>query len=240
MVICCQVNKHAGLTKPTSSLYLNGSAARRCVKRALRVSKRGYGSMPEDSTELHAFLDALRVATLARTRAREPAGRVIGTIFQALDAPIPTTTNEPSRLPVCRHLETAFATACEGLGPPAHAARALRSIEPMFTWWMRPGADAVGPIFANGHANATVVGPTGLVQRGDVQIGVSLLAPGIQYPDHQHLPEEVYLVLSPGEWRHADGPWQEPGMGGIVHNPPDIVHAMRSKDGPLLAVWCLL
>jgi hypothetical protein len=30
-----------------------------------------------------------------------------------------------------------------------------------------------------------------------------------------------------------------PGVGGIVHNPPGIIHAMRSIDEPLLAVWIL-
>lgn len=32
--------------------------------------------------------------------------------------------------------------------------------------------------------------------------------------------EEIYVVLTPGEWRQCDGPWHEPGAGGIVHNPP--------------------
>jgi hypothetical protein len=31
--------------------------------------------------------------------------------------------------------------------------------------------------------------------------------------------------------------WFEPGVGGIVYNPPDIVHAMKSGTSPLLAVW---
>ena len=65
------------------------------------------------------------------------------------------------------------------------------------------------------------------------------MAPNTRYPDHRHPPEEVYLVLSPGEWRQGDGAWHEPGPGGVVHNPPAIVHAMRSGDTPLLAIWCL-
>jgi hypothetical protein len=46
-------------------------------------------------------------------------------------------------------------------------------------------------------------------------------------------------VLSPGSWRQDAKPWHEPGLGGVVYNHPNVVHAMRSTEAPLLAVWCL-
>jgi hypothetical protein len=70
-------------------------------------------------------------------------------------------------------------------------------------------------------------------------IGVSLMAPNLQYPDHRHPPAEVYYSLSPGSWRQGDGPWVTPGIGGLIYNPSNIVHSMRSSDVPLLAIWCL-
>jgi quercetin dioxygenase-like cupin family protein len=60
-----------------------------------------------------------------------------------------------------------------------------------------------------------------------------------RYPDHRHPPEEIYIAMSRGEWRQASNPWHEPGIGNLVYNPPNIVHAMRSADQPLLAVWFL-
>ena len=66
-----------------------------------------------------------------------------------------------------------------------------------------------------------------------------LVAPGVRYPDHHHPPEEIYVVLTPGEWRQQDMPWHQPGPGGVVHNPPGIVHAMRAGAVPLLALWFL-
>ena len=68
---------------------------------------------------------------------------------------------------------------------------------------------------------------------------VSLVAPGITYPDHHHPPEEVYVVLSPGEWKHGGSDWFAPGYGGLVYNVSDTVHAMRAGADPLLAIWCL-
>ena len=92
---------------------------------------------------------------------------------------------------------------------------------------------------ATGHANAIVICRGGLEERNDVSVGISLIAPDIRYPEHHHPPEEVYLVLSQGHWQKSGGAWFEPGIGGLVHNPPGIRHAMRSGTTPLLATWCL-
>ena len=68
---------------------------------------------------------------------------------------------------------------------------------------------------------------------------VSLLAPHVRYPDHNHRPEEVYLLLSPGRFQHGGSEWFEPGIGGTLYNRPDVTHAMASGDVPLLALWFL-
>jgi hypothetical protein len=49
----------------------------------------------------------------------------------------------------------------------------------------------------------------------------------------------VYLSLAPGEWWNAEMDWTDPGMTGAVYNPPGIRHAMRSGQGPFLALWFL-
>jgi hypothetical protein len=75
--------------------------------------------------------------------------------------------------------------------------------------------------------------------RDDVWVGASLLAPDVRYPDHHHAPEEVYLALSRGKFRHGEDEWFEPGIGGIFHNIPNIKHAMASVATPFFAIWCL-
>jgi hypothetical protein len=117
----------------------------------------------------------------------------------------------------------------------------FKAIEPFLEWRRRPTYDAstASSNFVLGHANAMVIGPSGLEDRRDVWLGVSLLAPEVRYPDHNHDPEEVYLVLSPGEFRQEEGHWFAPGIGGSVYNRPRIKHAMRSLAGPLFAFWVL-
>lgn len=144
----------------------------------------------------------------------------------------------PQHLPVCAWLDQVLDQ------PPAEpdlAAlfAALRALAPLMVWRRRPGDASASANFADAHANAMLLGPGGIEDRQDLWLGLSLLAPHTRYPDHRHSPEETYLVLSPGEFRHGDSDWFQPGMGGSFYNTPDIEHAMRSGEAPLFALWAL-
>lgn len=198
----------------------------------MRVSQR--------DAHLHAFLQCCR-DTFEAAAERLPASRDVATrIFSALEQPASGgEAPRPERVPACDQLDAALAAARTGPGLIPALADALDALAPRLAWYRRPGAQPAMDRFHDAHASAVVVGAGGLERRDDVRVGVSLLAPQVRYPDHQHPPEEIYVVLTPGQWRQCDGPWHEPGAGGIVHNPPGIVHAMRSRESPLLAVWFL-
>ncbi len=192
------------------------------------------------SADLQSFLSlaevAIRHGSGGDQRVRVAAER----IFSALEVPSTRAVRQrPGRLPVCSHLTAALECACRQPGPVSALANAFAVIEPQLDWKVRAGAETEGEQFLNGHANAAIAGPDGLEVRCDVRIGVSLMAPHTRYPDHRHPPEEIYAVLSDGQWRQAHEPWHEPGIGGLVYNPPNIVHAMRSTERPLLALWFL-
>ncbi|MDF3606948.1 dimethylsulfonioproprionate lyase family protein [Paracoccus sp. DMF-8] len=175
-----------------------------------------------------------------RARAPEPAAAIsLDRIEQALAQAVEGGA-APAELPVCSWLEPA-------LNQPTGAADldalfdALRELAPLMCWRPSGREGDTTPEFDDNHANAMLIGPGGIEHRGDVWIGLSLLAPATRYPDHQHKPEETYLVLSPGQFRNHSGPdWFTPGMGGSFYNPPNVVHAMKSADdAPLLALWAL-
>jgi len=192
------------------------------------------------SVDLQRFLDAAQAAIRHGAgndpRIGEPSERML----TALRAP-PVQVGQPQagRLPVCHHISDALEHARHYPGPVGDLADAFATIEPSLCWKTRPGAETHGDSFLNGHANATIAGSDALEIRHDIIVGVSLMAPETQYPDHRHPPEEIYIVLSGGQWRQADGAWHEPGIGGLVYNPPNIVHAMRATNHPLLALWFL-
>lgn len=188
---------------------------------------------------LDRFLHAVREILSARVEGGTPSGTAATRIFDALSSSVgaiaPGTLVPP---PAYRHLPAALegARAAPAISSLADAFAAL---EPALSWSRRPGSEAHGETFHDGHANAYIVGPTGLEQRGDVLVGASLVAPGVRYVDHRHPPEEVYVVMSEGEWYREGRGWHTPGAGGIVYNPPGVVHAMRAGPKALLALWLL-
>jgi hypothetical protein len=201
---------------------------------------RAQQMMPPRSPDLQSFVTAAEAAIRHGQAVDERIRVAADRMFSALRAPSTRAERPPTaRLPICDHLPTALEHARRQPGPASTLADAFAVIEPQLNWKVRPGAEAHGEQFLNGHANATIIGPEGLETRPDVWFGVSLMAPHTRYPDHHHPPEEIYVVLSDGQWRQASKPWHAPGIGGLVYNPPDIVHAMRSAEHPLLALWFL-
>lgn len=195
--------------------------------------------MAARSDVLQDVLDAAKAAFEAHSH--DPrAVASLSHIFGALQAPTKTDGAFPARLPVCDHLAVAVDPLRLLESSLRSLAEAFLLLEPSLAWRTRSGDAAAATVdFAEGHANAMIVGPGGLEQRQDVWLGVSLLAPHIRYPNHTHAPEETYLVMSQGSFRQNDGPWFEPGVGGSFYNPPGILHAMRTGHEPLFAMWAL-
>ena len=188
---------------------------------------------------LNRVLDAARDFLAARVETGTPPADAARRIFDALAGSAGAiASGESPPPPAYRYLSSALgcARATPEVTPLAEAFAAL---EPDLRWGRRSNSEAHGETFHEGHANAVLVGPTGLEQRSDVLVGASLVAPGIRYIDHRHPPEEIYIVMSEGEWYREDRGWHVPGIGGVVYNPSNAVHAMRAGPEPLLALWLL-
>ncbi|MGY5775311.1 dimethylsulfoniopropionate lyase [Rhizobium sp. LEGMi135b] len=195
--------------------------------------------MSERSEDLQLFIDAAFVAYDRHVRDSD-GRRSILEIFGMLERPGDERTELGSRLPVCERLADALAVDSDEPILLKMLDR-FRSIEPRLIWTTRKKHDGTaGANFAEGHANAMIAGPGGIEERKDLWLGVTLMAPNVRYPDHFHAPEETYLVLSDGKFRQGERDWFAPGIGGTFYNLPNVKHAMRSMDKPLLAFWALL
>ena len=193
--------------------------------------------MSRDS-RLQDFIDL--ASSSIRVRADGPSAAAASRVFSRLAERTGERLQLPAeRLPVCSHFD-AIRTAMEAEGPAMAAlARAFFALEPDLLWMRRKGSNTQNEQFHDGHANAMLIGPGGLEQRDDVWAGVTVLAPHVRYIDHSHPPEEVYLAFTRGEWWNSGMDWTEPGPGGLIYNPPAILHAMRSGAQPMLALWIL-
>lgn len=189
--------------------------------------------------DLQSFLDVTLDAFEARAedaRAKESLTR----IRAALETPGELVEQDAGRLPVCALLDEAAAPERFEEPDLSRIVSAFRHLEPRLEWRTRGGdMSTASENIAEGHANAMIVGPGGIERRSDVWLGVSLVAPHVRYPDHTHPPDETYLVLSEGEFRHGDSGWFAPGVGGSLYNEPGISHAMRTDDKPMFAMWAL-
>lgn len=184
----------------------------------------------------YSTLETACTAAISDERSRTSLQRLFGLLQEAS----PRRTTPGSRQPVCNHLASAFSASghMDDLQP---LIAAFATIEPDLEWKPRNSSgSSASANFATSHANAMVAGPGGLEERDDLWLGVSLLAPHVRYPDHTHPPEETYLVLSEGDFMQGADNWFTPGIGGSFYNPPGVLHAMRSGETPLLAIWALL
>jgi len=153
----------------------------------------------------------------------------------SLDNSVSSNTAAPNLL---NDLLGGFTSNTNDITPEAqNLVDCVLSLADHLPWYQRPIAN--NPTFMAGHSNAQIIGPEGLVVRHDLIVGVTLMRPNIDYPDHQHDPEEVYLALSEGHWRQEDSPWNTPGIGGLIYNPSNVFHGMKSLNTPLIAMWCL-
>ena len=194
--------------------------------------------------EIAAFLDALAPCLEQSTR-HSPADHAFAAgIVRLLANPGASSVHQAGARPeVLRHLDAALAGLEDASPELRRLGAAFAAISSVVPWSKRQHAGPDADRFAEGHGNAIIVGPGGAEERDDVVLGVSLMAPHIRYPDHSHPPDELYLVLSEGEWRQGgsenENGWVRPGLGGTVRNSPNVVHAMRAGARPLLAVWAL-
>lgn len=193
--------------------------------------------MPSSTIDPSDFLDHLKQAIGARVADDGPLRQAYERVARSLPENAEMDATRSTRHPACVHLEACYQNLEAADAPVRRLAASFRAIEPALQWARSQRASAA-PL-AETYAGALIMGPGGAIESDRVQIGVSLMAPNIAFPNHQHPPEEVYIALSAGQWRQNDDPWIEPGIGGLVYNPPNIVHAMRSGREPFLAIWCL-
>jgi hypothetical protein len=201
----------------------------------------GDGARGTRLPEIRAFLDALFPCLVESTRGDAADAAFVAQLAARLREPDPAgAVGAGPRLEVLDHLDAARNGLAEAPPSLRRLGAAFAAVAPLVPWSKRRHQGPDAERFAAGHGNALLVGPGGAEERADVWLGVSLMAPHIRYPDHSHPPDELYLVMSDGEWRQGEGGWIRPGIAGTVRNPPGIVHAMRSGSTPLLAVWGLI
>ncbi|WP_425475516.1 dimethylsulfonioproprionate lyase family protein [Mesorhizobium quangtriensis] len=141
----------------------------------------------------------------------------------------------PRPLPCLAHLDRiAEISAVRGRG----LAGSLRDGAQNLHWGQTYTASDFGPRFIDNYGWLEVFGTRGHFVNDTIAGGFLILGPDIEYPDHHHVAEEVYIPLTGGtDWRMDGGPWRRRAAGEIIHHASNVSHAMRTGDEPLLAFY---
>ncbi|MEL7543764.1 MAG: dimethylsulfonioproprionate lyase family protein [Pseudomonadota bacterium] len=98
----------------------------------------------------------------------------------------------------------------------------------------------VGDDMLEGYGFVEVIGKKGPFLSDRVRLGIGVWGPGIDYPEHAHAAEEVYVPLAGhASFTLGGGDYQSRGTGTCVHVTPHLRHGFRTTDAPfvVLYVW---
>ncbi|MDH3473887.1 MAG: dimethylsulfoniopropionate lyase [Rhodospirillales bacterium] len=192
---------------------------------------------------IDGLLREIRALCARGIEARAEGSEHLPAILDAIGrAPAPVEVAAQSKPTVERQLPGALALA-EQSGDGA-LARALRGSAKYFAWQdMRYDTAATPEMarFIDNYAYAPVLGPDiygpmNLIPCDRVFFGFTLQAPGVLYPAHGHRATELYYVIAGrAEWRRGAEDWVLRPPGSFLLHGPDMAHAMRTLDEPLLA-----
>lgn len=141
------------------------------------------------------------------------------------------------QLPVCRYLAETIASAMIIDSTVAAAAAACAG---ELRWRQTAGySDAVlGDGFMDGYGHCELIGPNGVFAGEDFLLGLLLLGPHRHYSDHHHRAPELYWPLTGrNAWKRGGEDFSFKPAGQTIWHPPHEIHATRTGDAPMLAVW---
>jgi len=93
----------------------------------------------------------------------------------------------------------------------------------------------------DGGTTSGLMRANAMLELGDVIAGFLYVDRHQSYPEHEHEPQELYLILSgTAQWRHGGNEhYESVGPGQSFYNSPFDRHGVRVADEPLLALYVL-
>ncbi|MEO5322588.1 dimethylsulfonioproprionate lyase family protein [Mesorhizobium sp. CC13] len=175
---------------------------------------------------LAAFRDYLEI------RAEVPTVR---DFLTDIDWAMPPRALEPKAIPCSSLLDRTVDLASDTTRP---LAALLARHRDQLRWGQTYTAVDFGQHFIDNYGWVELFGTRGHFDNDKVAAGFLVLGPGIEYPDHHHIAEELYVPLTGvTEWRMGDAAYRMRGADEVVHHASNVDHAMRTGTEPLLALY---
>lgn len=141
----------------------------------------------------------------------------------------------PAALPALRWLRQ---ISVQAPGFCGEFLRTLCEAAPLLEWRQTYTIEDVDAVFLQNYAWSEILGPRGYASAAPISCGVLILGPNTFYPEHRHEAEEFYVPLwGTAAWRQGDAVWRHRDPGTLIHHLREELHAMRTGETPLLAMY---
>jgi hypothetical protein len=156
----------------------------------------------------------------------------VAVFLDGFDWDLPLRQLAPENIPVVRHLQSIATGSRESLlSMLTQQAHGLH-------WGRTYGLADFGEHFLQNYGWMELFGSRGHFASSDMAGGFLVLGPGVDYPDHHHTAEEIYVPLTEGSlWSKDRGAFAIRNAGEVIHHPSGINHAMKTADRPLVALY---
>ncbi len=105
-------------------------------------------------------------------------------------------------------------------------------------WVQSYTADDFGQDFIDNYCHVELFGPNGHFANNEFAGGFVIYGPNVLYPNHWHVAEECYFILTGGSlWAQEGVPRTEKPAGSFVFHESNARHEMKIGGTPLLAAW---
>ena len=155
--------------------------------------------------------------------------------FDGFDWALSERNLVPQTKPVLTHLQNAVSSAGRA---ESRLAQELQNCVDQLEWRQSYTADDFGQGFVDNYAHVQLIGPQGHFASEELAGGLVLYGPGLDYCDHWHVAEEIYIPLTPGaHWSQDREDHVERGAGAFIYHTSNMPHAIKTSNTPLLALW---
>ncbi|MEZ5791072.1 MAG: dimethylsulfonioproprionate lyase family protein [Nitratireductor sp.] len=109
---------------------------------------------------------------------------------------------------------------------------------PNLNWRRSYTPEDFGQYFFDNYAHVELIGTKGHFASEKIAAGLVLYGPHIDYPNHWHVAEEIYIPMTGnGEWSSDNQPHQNRAAGEFIFHTTNMPHAIRCGETPMLALW---
>jgi len=120
---------------------------------------------------------------------------------------------------------------------PSSLLESFLSVARFLPWEYRYAERADAPGLGGRMGFAEVIGPASPIHSDTICLGWTFISPRTLYPLHLHPAIELYYVVSGKAAWTLEGTVQDRAPGSFILHPSNTLHAMETRDEPLLAVY---